>query len=290
MGFKHQIKKAIIRSAMKKRKKNYKFNEADGDDFNNSYYFTARSENGESLFFRVGYRGDGEKEVWAVFVDKDGKKYVNKELSAEAGVSNFAYGGKDFGMDGDFTAIAPEYEFTRDSDPTIFANLLAGLKWTKGFDEGFKKLQQTHIEQMGKITAKIKIGGKTTEFSGVGIRDHSWGRRVWSDMAVHKWFISAFDDGGCLCASTVNGLMAGYYIKGGVAHNAVDIKYGGEGEFRVILRNGRKLYETPVQYTIKHSFPFDFEGGNYHIDECVSEFVMNGVKGYGITEFGRNTK
>jgi hypothetical protein len=290
MGLKYQIKRKIVKSAMKKRAKKFKFNETDGDNFNNSYYFTATDKNGERLFFRVGYRGNGEKEVWAVFIDKNGTEYVNKESLATAGCFSFNYNGGDFQMDGVFTPIAPEYEFTRDSDPAIFANLLARLKWTKGFDEEFKKIQQTHIEQMGKITANIKIDGKTVAFEGVGIRDHSWGRRVWSDMHSHQWFIVAFDDGGCLCAASVNGLYAGYYIKDGIVRNAVDVKYNDDNkEFKITLRNGKTLHEMVGQYTIKYSVPFDFENGNYHIDEGVADFVMNGVKGYGITEFGRNT-
>jgi hypothetical protein len=290
---KYQIKKAIVLLAMKRRKRNYKFNEADSVNFNNSYYFMAKSENGETLFFRIGYRSSGSKEIWAVFVDKNGVEYVNRDLSASASASasKFCYYGKDFNMSGDFWSFIPEYEFTRDSDPIIFANLLAKLKWTKGFDEGFKKLQQTHIEQIGKINAEITIDNRTTDFIGFGIRDHSWGRRVWTDMDSHKWFIALFEDKSCLCASFVNGLNAGYYMKDGVTYNVINIKYENDNEtFTVTVRKGKTLFEVVVQYTIKHSFPFDLENRCYHIDEGISEFVIDGIKGYGITEFGKNSE
>ncbi|MDR1181242.1 MAG: hypothetical protein LBL13_04635 [Bacteroidales bacterium] len=286
---KYLIKKAIILLAMRKRKRNYKFDEEDSVNFNNSYYFTARSRNEESLFFRVGYRSNGEKEVWAVFVDKNGVEYVNKGQSAMATPSRFCYTGEDFEINGEFMSFTPEYEFTRDSDPIIFANLLAKLKWKKGFDEGFKKLQQTHLEQIGRVTAEIRIDGITTDFLGYGFRDHSWGRRVWTDMDSHKWFIARFDDERYLCASYVNGLTAGYYIKMGRIYNVINIKYENDNKtFTVTARKGKSLIEVVVQYTIKHSFPFDFQYKSYHIDECISEFVIDGVKGYGITEFGEN--
>jgi hypothetical protein len=304
MGIKYQIKRAIIKRAMAKRKKGYTFNEADGDDFNNSYYFTAHNRDGESLFFRLGYRGDGEKEVWAVFVDKAGKEYIAKTTNATAHKFGFSYTETGFEMTGEFTPTEREYEFTRDSDPTVFANLLAGLKWTKGFDADFKKIQQTHIEQAGEITAKIKLGGKQIDFTGMAARDHSWGRRVWSDMHSHKWFLAIFE-GGVLCVSTVNGLIAGYFCKDGVVHNVVDAIFD-DGQYSVKLDNEWFLIVT---YKTKHSIPFSFQDGAYKIDEGIASFeitspTLMGMRrkkspkidinepfsAWGITEFGHNTR
>jgi hypothetical protein len=291
MGLKYAIKKSIIKHSVKKRKKGYKCDERDAGTFNNSYYYTAHNSDGESMFFRLGYRSDGEKEVWAVFVDAGGKEYVNKTDNAGSGNKPdggcyFNYEEQDFSIRGEFTPTGNIYDFTRDSDPEIYGRMLAKMKWTKDFANVLLKLNQTHIEQSGTIRAIIKIKDKEIEFTAPGIRDHSWGRRVWSDMQSHKWFIATAEDGASMCATTVNGLIAGYYAKDGVTKNVLDIQFG-DGVCVVTLADKTVLDCT---YKIRHSVRFTFEKGAYTIDEGVSSFTINGVPARGITEFGINTK
>ena len=89
MGIKYALKKSIMRSVMKKRKKAQVFDEvaselhklpADADEtINNSYYYAAHDKEGNAFFWRLGERG-GEKpvaEIWFGFVTADGKAYQN---------------------------------------------------------------------------------------------------------------------------------------------------------------------------------------------------------------------
>ena len=52
-----------------------------------------------------------------------------------------------------------------------------------------------HYEQHGKVRGYITCGGKRTELSGSGIRDHSWGPRDLSRFNTHAWMSGQFQDG-----------------------------------------------------------------------------------------------
>ncbi|MFT3792287.1 MAG: hypothetical protein QM741_14720 [Rudaea sp.] len=95
------------------------------------------------------------------------------------------------------------------------------------------------IEQSGRLTGTLKLGGKVFSLDGTGHRDHSWGTRDWgvlqhykwvqaqagTDIAVHFWQVFAM--GGIE--------LRGYVYKGGrmaqVTH--VDFDFDFEGKLDV---------------------------------------------------------
>ncbi len=51
------------------------------------------------------------------------------------------------------------------------------------------------IEQSGRVTGKIRLGGKVTTFETLGHRDHSWGCRQWRAFQFYHWFEGKSADG-----------------------------------------------------------------------------------------------
>jgi len=46
-----------------------------------------------------------------------------------------------------------------------------------------------------RVEGEVRVDGATVPFSGVGERDHSWGRRKWAGDAEWLWISGAFEDG-----------------------------------------------------------------------------------------------
>jgi hypothetical protein len=203
----------------------------------------------------------------------------------------------DAGFTGVFTSDSPLYEFSRDTDLKPFCRAIAAEKWGKGFAAQLNHAHQIHIEQDGFIKGTFNIDGKKYQIDAAAIRDHSYGRRVWSYMNRHKWLIAVLEDGSTLGTNSVRypalnvaGLKTGYKMCGGKTVNVVDWVFSGD------KKNGK--------YTVKYSdkttdecafasdivFPFEFtdEYGAYIIYEGLSAFTVNNKKGRGITEFGYN--
>ena len=190
MQFIYQIKKTIIRNILKKRKKAQGFDPvlvetyqlpADADnDINNSYYFSAHNIEGQSLFIRLGLRGDKQSEIWFAYRDNDfflscptelcpieasplhvecievEKKWkiifrgemqslTNKEIRVQAC------------FEGVFEATAPIFDFFYHADPEPMASAIAREKWNKAFFQEIQKNNQTHYEQAGKLTGNLNI-------------------------------------------------------------------------------------------------------------------------------------
>lgn len=50
-----------------------------------------------------------------------------------------------------------------------------------------------HIEACGKVSGKITLDGATYEINNaVGLRDRSWGNRVWENIRAHRWTPAIF--------------------------------------------------------------------------------------------------
>ncbi|MCL2675644.1 MAG: hypothetical protein FWE84_03530 [Firmicutes bacterium] len=311
-----------------------------GEDMNNSYYFSAHTWDGGALFVRYAQRGGGDKamaEVWAAYRAADGTAFVNQNClyklsESPMGVKcvtplrewQFFFKGEmapvaPFGeeliarpigepvfaeLSGTFTSKNGLYEFSRETDDMAFCRAVAAEKWKKGFSDDLNRESQTHIEQDGHIKAVLNVGGKEYKIDAQAVRDHSYGRRVWSYMNRHTWRIALLEDGSLLNtnvvrypALNVRGLKCGYKMKDGVMANVTD----------VIFHGGAALDGLPLredEYTVKYSdgseikhefkadiaFPFEFDDkyGKYIIYEGISSFIIGGVKGRGITEFGFN--
>ncbi|HZP29001.1 MAG TPA: hypothetical protein VFC99_08615, partial [Acidimicrobiia bacterium] len=79
------------------------------------------------------------------------------------------------------------------------------------FDEGEEpppgsvtEFARGHTEQQMAITGAVTVGDERYELAaGLGLRDHSWGPRVWQSIWWYRWVTASFDGLGIAC--TVRG-------------------------------------------------------------------------------------
>jgi hypothetical protein len=68
------------------------------------------------------------------------------------------------------------------------------------FDYGTGNLDQSwaiaHYEQHQEVTGRLRVGDRTFEIAGAGMRDHSWGPRDWTKMGRTTWIQGQFPDSG----------------------------------------------------------------------------------------------
>src|SRR5690606_7958207 len=81
----------------------------------------------------------------------------------------------------------PEYEEGEEPDPHA----------ASGFARG-------HTEQHMAVTGSVQVDGERFELAdGLGLRDHSWGPRIWQSIWWYRWITASFGPLGLAC--TVRG-------------------------------------------------------------------------------------
>ncbi len=65
--------------------------------------------------------------------------------------------------------------------------LHAPFSWHDGHGGCFSWAADDRYEQSMRTEGSVTIGGRTTSFTGVGHRDHSWGTRDWRALQHWKW-------------------------------------------------------------------------------------------------------
>lgn len=71
----------------------------------------------------------------------------------------------------------------------------------KPFDEGEgQQFARAHYDQHMRGQGTIQLGSDNYHIDGFGMRDHSWGPRIWQAIPWYRWFPIAFDEslGFCL--------------------------------------------------------------------------------------------
>lgn len=333
MQLSYKIKKTIIRNILKKRKKTQGFDPvlvetyqlpADADnDINNSYYFSAHNIEGQSLFIRLGLRGDKQSEIWFAYRDNDfflscptelcpieasplhvecievEKKWkiifrgemqslTNKEIRVQAC------------FEGVFEATAPIFDFFYHADPEPMASAIAREKWNKAFFQEIQKNNQTHYEQAGKLTGNLNINQIQKQIDLYALRDHSFGKRDWNYMDKHMWLMALTENGDALNISTVSypalsGIAVGNFNRNGKVfdvihfHTSNDVINNGKGADHFILQAKLKTGEL-LQITVERDAEvvYSFANGQYILREGMGSFTINGEKARGIIEFGFN--
>jgi len=328
---KQRLKQALIRRSLEKRRLANPFNEEQAERFtlppdaddsqNNSYYFSAHDQKGNSLLFRHAQRGAEKTEVWFAFKDADGNAYINDDQlftgdapsrvnCAEPGKTwTFSYAGLvrhlktnkvvNASFEGAFAAIGAMFEFGHDVDASVLAGAIAKEKWSKAFFADLQNNDQVHYEQPGMVTGELVLDGVRTSLSITAIRDHSYGKRDWNYMNKHFWLMALFEDGRSLNANMVSypalTLQTGYFEANGKVTCATAAR---------IIEDVQKPHTVPEAFTYEAAlldgrvltvscrredvFVFPFESGAYTIYEGLGSFELDGVKGRGILEFGWN--
>ena len=330
----YSIKKKIITSNIKKRQaKGYDVTESElfqlssSDDghINNSYFFSAHTMAGETMFVRLGLRGDGSKEVWVgysngtIFVENERELYgpeedapLKVECVTPAKEWKIAYEGtlrdvREEGrksyhgkLDGVFQATADIIDFFYDNDPATTADALAKEKWTKQLFADIGANNQRHYEQAGVLKGSLMLDQDTYPLDLVCGRDHSFGPRYWSYMNRHFWILGIDEKGNVINISMVSypcvdEIWTGYTTLFGkvdsfasvTCHTQLDKAGHSDGnmQLEVRLTNGKTF---TVETFRDGEAIYHFDNGTYYFSEGFGHMTVDGKKIRGTIEFSFN--
>lgn len=293
--------------------------------FNNSYYFSGHSISGESIFLRLGLRGDGSCEVWfvyrngALFYRNPVTEYVFAEESPlkvscieSSKTWRITYEGllQDGNQEnaqpimakfsGIFTATDPIYDFFYHASVVPLARAMAQEKWSKSFFAEVQENNQTHYEQNGQMSGTLLLGEQEIAIDIHTVRDHSFGKRDWNYMNKHMWLAALLENGDMVNISMVSypaikQLNTGNVILNGHTASIVetiayeDMINDGKGpeEFHLacVLENGKKITVYGKKET---EVVYSLGEGGYILREGLGTFTVDGKRARGIIEFGFN--
>ena len=332
---KTQMKTALMKRMLLSRRAKQPFNEKLAElyslpenapeNWNNSHYYSGHTLSGESLYCRLGYRSDGSAEVW--FAYRNGENFYSHPVTEYADAKDSPLevtcveSGKEWEVSfagevidrndpnkktvscrfhGTFHATNPIFDFAYHINPTSMAVAMAREKWSKELFAEMQENSQTHYEQNGRMTGKLKLGSKTVEIDMPTCRDHSFGKRDWNYMNKHMWLMALLDNGDMLNISMVSypamrRLDAGNVIFGGKTISLVETIYceemendgKGPDKFHIAckLENGRRVNVYAERET---EIVYPMGGGSYILREGLGNFTVDGRKARGILEFGFN--
>ncbi len=204
-------------------------------------------------------------------------------------------------FEGFFTASSPIFEFSRHMDSGPIARALAKEKWSGNFFASLTQNHQVHYEQQGQVSGEFSNGSISKPVNWPAMRDHSYGKRDWEYMDRHIWLMALLENGDALNVNMVrypdiNELQTGYFISGGKticvdrATSMDEIECSGHVplsfNYFVRLVDGQ-TFTVACKKELEYVFPF--KDGAYTIFEGIGNFLIGGIKGRGILEFGFNS-
>ncbi|RUS86660.1 hypothetical protein EGW08_005534 [Elysia chlorotica] len=194
------------------------------------------------------------------------------------------------------------FDFDTDIHPHAMAAAIARETWTKDFFNTLKEVHQTHYEQFGEISGLVHVEGHPDQSVKVqGLRDHSYGNvRDWKTIHRYALNYAYLEDGssvfiGTICIPSMLSRMDFGYVfhpdgKMDTAERS-DFEFndwGDDGEdpehFEVNFVAGGKQYTVKCSRTDKVYF-YMGKDWDAKIHERVCNYSVNGVKGWGISEW-----
>jgi hypothetical protein len=185
---------------------------------------------------------------------------------------------------------------------------MAEMLWSKEYFKRIRSEKQVRIEQGGLLTGTVKTTDQVFHVNMRGIRDHSWGKRDWTFLNRYLWTVLALDeeieiagmkvtylavspvDYGDSFKRLASGWIAGPGGVKPVSYSTDLMEIGGDGliperftlKFRV---PGSPVLELEVDRR-QPEMPWYVQNGGFEINEAWCRVTLNGVKGYGLSEFG----
>jgi len=202
-------------------------------------------------------------------------------------------------LDLQFAASRPLVNFKHISRPGDIAPVIAAEKWTKDFLQKLMEIQKVHLEQGGSIKGTITIDGSDFEVNWRSIRDHSWGTRSWLTWNRHIWMGGVLDNGEAFNLSMVSyeflgQLSAGYVTEGSNLHYFSELPAMDSFASAPLIPKRTEIHFATrdgamhtLEVHIPRAFEFTMDGG-YYIHEGMGDFLLDGVPGKGVAEFGLN--
>ncbi len=328
--FKKAVAAAFIRRGLAEEGMSLEYLESRHGDpnehlFNDSSYFLGRGEDGSAMVVRLAFRTRGHEYWLAVHLPGHGT-FSLKDLEMTEGEGfllgslkyeclepgrtwKISYKGKiqgqgkphEMDLDLTFRARGPLVNFKDITDPAETAAIVAREKWTRDFFSRLKEIKKTHLEQGGRLSGTIRLDGEEVTVDWRSVRDHSWGIRVWGSWKRHVWLSGALDDGETFNLSMISydflgQLSAGYLSRGPellcfgplptMESFASDPLIPSVARIEFDDRSGGR---HNLQIKMPAFFDFTMDG-EYFIREGMGDFILDGVPGKGVAEFGLNPK
>ena len=155
---------------------------------------------------------------------------------------------------------------------------------------------RSHTEQHMKVSGKLMLAGEELDFSGWGLRDHSWGPRFWQSTPSYRWITCNFNnDLGLILTTNGDGIGKGLFQKGQSLEKieAVSLKteFDETSGFHKRLEAELKLASGTIRHLSGKVISYiplrnRRSGANTRIGEGMTEYRLDdGLIGYGLSEY-----
>lgn len=162
-------------------------------------------------------------------------------------------------------------------------------------DDG-NQFARAHSEQHMKVSGAISLAGIETDFSGWGLRDHSWGPRYWQATPSYRWITGNFnDDLGLIVRTNGAGEGGGLFHEGQklvrIKETALTTEYEPGTRYHKSLRAELKLEDGRQRLLEGRVMGFiplrnRRKGSHTQVGEGMTEYRLDGeILGYGLSEY-----
>jgi len=173
------------------------------------------------------------------------------------------------------------------------------------FDEGEGRyFARAHYDQSLRGRGMLRVGAERWQLDGHGLRDHSWGPRLWQAIPWYRWFPCTFDDGFAICVIVVQ-KGDGELLQTGFVHDGSGTLRPVHG-VRLQTRYDARRYPTgfllrlegeagerwEIEGEVLASVPCrhwrqlaDGRTDKSRIMECMTRFRLGGRIGFGMAEY-----
>ena len=290
-------------------------------NFNESVYFNFfdPSQN-RGGFVRIGNRAnEGYAEMTVIVWNPDGSAYFNYakpeihhndawdagglkiDILTPAEHVRTTYEGKALFMTDPRAMADPGKAFKENPRETIRITLehhaVGPLYGHVGEPGDGNEFARSHTEQHMRVQGSLKLGHEQpVDFSGWGLRDHSWGPRYWQSTPSYRWITGNFgDDLGMVITTGGDGVGRGLFQEGDQLVKIEEARLHSTHEphtnYHTALQADLQLEDgrtRRVEGRVMGYIPLRNRrsGSNTQVGEGMTEYVLDGERtGYGLSEF-----
>lgn len=212
----------------------------------------------------------------------------------------------DVEIDAIWSTQLEQFDFDTDMSTTTLSRAIAREPWSREYFQTLKDAHQTHYEQMGDADGTVTVAGKQYPFHINSMRDHSYGhKREWKLLHRYGFHTMTLENGMRINVGIVSQPCTSSELELGYV-------YSPDGQLFPVEKVDLNLWNIGEKGTPPTDYYFTFEAANetwavqvnviespvFHIGwewearivERMCTFEVNGVPGWGVSEFMYNHK